>query len=1009
MTYSPPPIFHARAELERLTLKTKASRRKKLFSRALAAVGGVALLVGIIRVGGIRPAFAGLRSSIRFAADHPVIGGLSVAFLVACLVGLHYALKLWLEPEPKEVKYLPYPPLPDLTDANDIYIGSGWSVTGKQPGDVISEDDEPLFEEPHAIIPEKGLFGNIHITGAVGGGKTSTGILPILAQSIGKFHLPPPPNPDSFPNGKVMKASAPRRAPPPPPFIPLPPRRGHDDTYAGLTYEEARRKYARMSARWQEHKWGVFLIDPKGDMTGVVEQVAAYYGRESDVRALRPGGRWTVNPLNVSDRSLVQAELVLEGVEAVSGQTIQQFYRTIQTEWLGYAIEILKAVDPKRKTFEYVLAMARSESFRTELVAQAEQVMRTAQEEEARLRRLGQRYTGPRVDSQAIAFFREFDGEDSDPRKKSEVTQGIKAQAKYFTADEMIDFLCPKLPPTFEGFPEMIDKGLIVVLQMPPSEFGPVGRVNGILMMSDAMQAARERILRPEMNQKRVLMYIFDEVQNYLNKALRDFLAMNRQSRVCVVASHQSQSQLIQQHDRSAEFAFNDNLRNKIAYQAPNADAATKLSTTIGKRTTFVQRWSESASLDSMARAKDQGHDSGGASVSIAETETPWFQPEKFITLGMGEIIVRLWDGTRTANPRKLEAFPYYQSSVAKAADTIKITSGPELPHPFVLATGDNPSASEYLLTALDNTGYVLLLPLTTADGDLAGWWWTTAAGTIVLGLDLIEQLGEALISKMLDSPLLFVTPLPETVKAYFGDHLGADIERLLVPKQITVESFAAPDVQQAYQQLLDLEHQIARPGTWDAVNNKERGTTKRLGERGRELMLAFERLGAWMAHHSDQEIEDWIAASTKPRLPISLDDDDDPTNYTPSQSGDEDFPAAPPPDSASSMDTEVEDVPVWMTEDPDLPPTNDQESTNEHPAVHEDLEPLAPVDVTPSGVAGSRDRTTTRRTGAARKKKAPNTMARSSESGEIPPEARGTGADRGHGGADIIKGAPLD
>src|SRR5690606_24239318 len=119
---------------------------------------------------------------------------------------------MWRDGEPNEVMLPDFPPRPDLRFTNQILVGSAWTRFGKQPGDIFRRDEaDELFDadDVHVVLNEKGLFGNIQVTGGVGSGKTSTLIQPFIWQGISKY--PKPPRPEEFelgPNGRYPSVAA---------------------------------------------------------------------------------------------------------------------------------------------------------------------------------------------------------------------------------------------------------------------------------------------------------------------------------------------------------------------------------------------------------------------------------------------------------------------------------------------------------------------------------------------------------------------------------------------------------------------------------------------------------------------------------------------------------------------------------------------------------------------------------------------------------------------------------
>lgn len=687
----------------------------------------------------------------------------------------------------------PPPPVPDLRWNNNLYIGTGLTYDGKQPGDVVGPEEEVL-ENPHLILKEAGLFGNLHVLGGVGGGKTSTFIMPVLDQSIMKWPKPlPPEHFKQDKKGRFLPVDLEdfrklRIAEGGPEDLELDPfDRRLWNPYEGMTAEDATAEYQRRLEEHLQNKWAVWAIDPKGDLTGFIMKAAKAAGREDDVIVLRPDGEYTYNAMAVNNNPLVMSEMVMDGIEAVTGQTMHQYYRQTASEWLANALSILKAANPAKVSMKTVLTMAQSEDMATRWVAEAEARLREAQAEEERLRRMGKPYTGIRVNPAAVDFWKDWLDPDSDVSQKKAVVSGIKAQAKFFVESEMAPFLCPEMPPTFEGFEKMIDKGQIVVLRMPLDTYGAVAKVMGVLMLADAQQAARARINKPEMNQQRVVLFAVDECQNYvLQRLTKEFVSMNRQSRVCCLFAHQTTGQLLVHGDRSFENSFNDNLRTKISYSAPNAEAGSRLSKLFGARKVLKEVYSESTTDQRVEfnpggdSYKAKGGQSKGASVRFEEVERYWFMAEDFVGLSLGECIVSEFDGITTLTPRKVNAPKYWETPRGKHVLSLPLDERRLRPHPIV-HVGTTESDFEYLDTGLTQTGYIVASSLFDAAGELAGIKFVTEAGTLIVPLHLLTtEHYEVVGDRLSDSQCTVVLTDMKHTLFLLHDECNIKLERFL-------------------------------------------------------------------------------------------------------------------------------------------------------------------------------------------------------------------------------------
>lgn len=920
MIRSTPPPTPVKATSEKIAKKLERARVVAMYRTLLAVLAGVHFVAAVVLTGrGLLGYLETWKNLFVFLLDKPYLAPIiPIALLV-----LFKGVEMWRDGEPNEIVLPPFPPKPDLRFSNSILIGSAWTRKGKQPGEIFhrDEDDDELFDADsvHVVLNEKGLFGNIQVTGGVGSGKTSTLIQPFIWQGISKY--PKPPKPEEFelgPDGRYPAGTSGRREPTrkrlkrflaglPAPVIEETPELNWEP-YAGMTPEEAQAEYERLLDLHKRLKWGMFIMDPKGDLTEFVLRTAALAGRSDDVIVLRPDGESTYNPLTINANPGVQAELVMDGIEAVSGQPIQQYWRGTMAEWLENALALLRVVDPTRMTFKSVLRLARNESLRTHMVSEAEEIMRRAQEEEERLRRLGREYTGIRVDPAAIEFFRDWDDEEADPQLKRAVVSGIKTQSKFFVNSELAPFLCPEMPPTFNGFDAMIDQGQIVVLRMPLDMYGPVARVLGILVMADAQQAARARINRQDINQDRVVAFCVDEISAYLNQSTKDFIAMNRQSRVCFLAAHQTQGQLVRRGDPGFQDSFKDNLRTKICFSTPNADAARKDASVMGSRQVYKQSITESTSFQRVERIDAEviapvSPEGASMSVRMDEVERLWFAPEEFMKLKTGECIIAEFDGETTRPPRKVKAQAFYQTPLQALADRMEIDHRIRPPHPIV-RIGTKPRDREYLGSALVQTGYVIIEPLANAQQELEGFKFVTDVGTVIASTAMIDELEHAVEERLTDQQILVLFTDFNTCASYFAGELGFQFERvlsLLDAYRATEGGTQANTFAELYAEQAGELPPYQLEGSWEYHLSPEEHYREILHASRRTIDI-FTGLGDRLAAIGDDQLEEMYDA-TRQRIAAFLAGDGE----NPPPSG---GPGPEPDEPTPSLDELVADVP---------------------------------------------------------------------------------------------------
>lgn len=996
---------------EKIKKKKQKEKTKRIFRSVLLG----AFLVHALAVLVIRRSVAGYfhwwADFGAFLLEYPA----ALPSLLIAIALLYGGISLWRDPNPDYIVYPDYPPPPDLRYTNDLYVGSAWTREGKQPGDLHDAEDEVLEpDETHLILREKGLFGNIHCKGGVGGGKTSRLIQPLVDQAIHKFPKPPPP--DRFPKDKDGRYT--HRAPssqlsadqrreavsrykraglsgltdylrsfgmaPPEPEAPedrddrvaqlvgellseASGSTGDENPYAGMTEEEAEERYRELLEAHEQKKWGIFLIDPKGDLTEFAARSATLAGRQDDVIILSPDSKYTYNPLAINSNPLVQSEMVMDGIEAVYGQAIQQYWRGVMSEWLANALEILRVVDPTRVNFKSILSMARNEDLRTRLVAEADSVRREAQEKEEQLRRMGKSYHGIRVNPAAIEFFRDWDDEDSDPSLKRAVVSGLKAQAKFFVDDELAPFLCPEMPATFDGFDTMIDRGQIVILRMPLDTYGPVAKVLGILLLGDAQQAARMRINRPDMNQERVVLFSVDEISAYMNKLTKDFVAMNRQSRVVFLAAHQSQGQLIQHGDRSYETSFNDNFRTKISFNAPHAEAAKRESSIFGSRRVIREVWSESQSFRGVEQVPDSeevkpvGKDTPGAGASVRhdEVDRAWFAPEDFLTLRTGECVVSAFDGVTTLSPRMVLGPAYYHTEQARSAKQLDVDLQNRPPHPVVFV----PSGTrdyEYINSALAQVGYAIVVPLADTTGELVGLKLVTAMGTLIASLDVFGDIQEDLGDRLAEPDIVLWYTDVRACGLFLSGQLGLDVARpadlLSVAQDLGMSETTISSYHDLLRSVGGYEPSYSPLESW-AFHFDVSAHTDLIEAEGRALLDIYHKLGDRLYEQGDEFLDSVVEATQgRVREVLSQDaspgddpgDDLDPGTNAPSAPPDPDPDEGPDPGAdAGSLDDDFAGDSV-DAEDASEPPFDDPDDPFASETYPDDLSPEGPDEDAP-------------------------------------------------------------
>lgn len=921
---SPMPPTHAPDSLYR-----KATERRAIFKDAKRTTQWTAaFIVGPIALDLIRThlrSLNGLGPTVgeRLLTSYAAFLGspLDVMLLAIGVAGLGWTVHQFRHRnDVTNIVLPPFPPVPDLSREDAIFIGSGWTREGGQPGDVVPADTE-ILDDPHLVWERKGQLGNGLITAGVGAGKTEWLLKPMLYSIIAKY-----PKPDLPPHRRVSDAEALRpltheapsfameggfaswvrnalaspsqwvgvggagalgRAPRGvasyfagivgPHFERMgwlkiaracqtleeagsPARAIQGDPYEGLSPEAADALYEELLREHHERKCGISMIDLKGDLSEFALKVATLFGREDDIVILKPGGEWTYNPLLLSDKSLTQAELIMDGVSAVSeGGEGPSFWRSTQAEFLTNTISVLRSVAPNKCTFVEILKFARDEQLRAEYVGRAEALRAEQVREEMRLHALGMPYTGPHIDQGAIDFFRDFDNEEADVQMKRAVVQGIKSFAKYYVDPELRGFLNPELPPTFTGFRDVFDRGKLVILQMPLADFGPVGKVLGILTSADFMQVARRRITDRTMNQDRMTYLIIDEVQNYLSTPLRDFLATNRQSGVCFLGAHQSLGQLMRGNNDGYLISFLDNCRTKFVGQATNGGSGAELSRMLGQRPMDKISTNITAGLPSAA-VKDVDAKGGtvGESVSIQEVEKAFFTSHNLMSLLLGQFAVLKFDGKRNHHPRMVQTQPFSGSHAAEMELVAHVMPETEAPHPVVWLEGRSAQDESYFQLFVGTSRFLIVHPLLDGTGAMGGARFTSTDGTLIVDLATLNDQKEFLYQTCADDSVKVVFPDAGAGLGLFWHVLEAPVASPI----FLAETWAAATEQPCRDtwSLLAEQEGVVREwadvGAWDYHQSRQNGLRVQIQEESRAMLRLYRRTVGHLMAAGDGSVE---------------------------------------------------------------------------------------------------------------------------------------------------------
>lgn len=449
---------------------------------------------------------------------------------------------------------------------------------------VAGEDWKTGAGAPHWwVIPERGMFANLYCLGGIGSGKTSSVAKPLLEQALFKF---------------------PKRA---------------------------------------DRKVGVFLLDAKGNNADYVLERAKAAGRADDVVILRPGGRWSYNPLAEGTPTALANKLVA-ALEAMTAQESNSYYKKMQREFAENGFQILADVLGARR-----FSMMDMYNFICDPKVQAKLIDAAKPK-----------------NSISYRWFRN-QWANEDPHEQMMLTKGFRADLSSFVRDEIAPTFAVA-DANFPGWLSLLDDGKIVVFSMSLDEYGDFARAMGIFVLMDfqntMLARTTPRFQASGHNRERLVLCFLDEAWAYINPKLAEFTSVSREARCCTVALHQSLGQIPEQYRQ----VMLGNFRTPIIMSVNDLLSLDTFSKLFGTHKVLRESRSESSGFSGVERQlltdamrARAGGESRSLSVSLAEVEEPRFSTDAILHLPEQRAIIQMYDGANTGSPAVIETLPAYR------------------------------------------------------------------------------------------------------------------------------------------------------------------------------------------------------------------------------------------------------------------------------------------------------------------------------------------------------------
>ena len=446
------------------------------------------------------------------------------------------------------------------------------------------------------FIPENGLYQNILITGTIGSGKTSSAMYPFTRQLMEYNHK----------NAKI--------------------------------------------------KFGMLILDVKGNYYIQVKKYAKKYNLEDDLIVLDLNSNVKYNPLHKPNlKPQVLANRLKTILMLFSENNSESYWLDEAEKILTEAIKLCRLYNHGYVTFEEIHKIITEPNYYKGKIEILRNLFIMSKFTKSQLYDL----------NTSLDFFRnEF--ERLDIRTLSILKSEITRITSTFVSDyDVIKTFCaPREKLTITGLSELIKKGKILVLNINIADYRNLSKIIAAYLKLDFQTEIMSNLSKGDI---KPTVFICDEYSEYITKTDSDFFSLSREAKCINIISTQSYSSLKKTlKDDDAVRVIVQNLINKIWYRTDDNYTIEEAQKQLGKeeKIKISKTISENAKetkynyLMRAFKSKDS---------SISESYNTYTQNDytfefKYFTqeLETFSALTFLSDGNKILKPRKLKMFPYF-------------------------------------------------------------------------------------------------------------------------------------------------------------------------------------------------------------------------------------------------------------------------------------------------------------------------------------------------------------
>lgn len=481
-------------------------------------------------------------------------------------------------------------------------------------GEQHAQEGEQIADPRWLVLPFEGLYGNTICLGATGSAKTSSLAYPLTMQLI------------------------------------------------------------RIHANDPQRKLGGLIMDPKGNYAHFVREQMARAGRADDFFEIALDGDVYTNVLGRPDLNApALAGHFFDAIKNYQGEgNHDPFWRQEALDLATQAIRTIRLVKGCEPTIRKIYRVGTSYEQFEPWITEA-QLMAAAPRDrvKAGVAKPGDRELIDEVES--LTFWATEKLAKLDPKLRTSISATLNGACSMFDVAVVRRTFAPE-PEDMEGrrefigFREALQRGYVVSLRIPGTQYKSVSNVVRTLMKLNFFDAVLERLsdLRPG-ERPRPCFFVADEYDQIVTQpADGEYYARSREACAINVVATQSYAVLVSRFkDQHAARALLANLRNQVWLGVNDTDSTDEASRLCGEvdreRMTHSRGESTEQASWSWMDGRLMGH-RGGSNEGLSRTvhRERLFPAGVFASLQKDQAIVRAFDGTRPLAPWVTYLKAYY-------------------------------------------------------------------------------------------------------------------------------------------------------------------------------------------------------------------------------------------------------------------------------------------------------------------------------------------------------------